>query len=286
MNERADEHVGFKKENMSTQMIVAGSQPAQVTKAQLDLLKQTIAKGCTDIEFALLMELCRAKRLDPFAKHIQPVKRWDPDSQTMGVTFQTGIDGFRLLAERSGLYRGQDGPYWCGEDGVWVDVWTRPVAPTAAKVGVFRKDFERPIYAVAHYAEYVQTRKGGEPNVMWAKMACNQLAKCAEALAIRKCFPEDLAGLYTPDEMRQADLPPMQREPAHTVEAHVAPVKERPWTSKKNMIQMFDEIAGRMPNRADYLSILSMWDVTDATQFFNGDDAHECYLKLLEAIGG
>ena len=271
---------------MSTALEVAGSQPAQVSQRQMELLKQTIAKGCTDTEFMLLMELCRAKRLDPFAKHIQPVKRWDPETQTMGVTFQTGIDGFRLLAERSGLYRGQDGPYWCGDDGVWFDVWTKPVAPTAAKVGVFRKDFDRPIYAVAHYSEYVQTKKGGEPNQMWAKMACNQLAKCAEALAIRKCFPEDLAGLYTPDEMKQADLPPMQRETAQIIEAHVAPVKERPWTSKKNMIAMFDEIAGRMADRADFLAILSMWNVTDAAGFKSGDDAHECYLKLLEAIGG
>lgn len=271
---------------MSTCLIVAGSQPAQVSQQQMDLLKQTVAKGCTDIEFMLLMELCRAKKLDPFAKHIQPVKRWDPDTQTMGVTFQTGIDGFRLLAERSGVYGGQDGPYWCGDDGVWVDVWTKPTAPTAAKVGVFRKDFDRPIYAVAHYSEYVQTKKGGEPNTMWSKMACNQLAKCSEALAIRKAFPEDLAGLYTPDEMKQADLPPMQRETANVVEAQAVAVKDRPWTSKKNMIQMFDEIASRMPDRADFLAILSMWDVTDATQFKNGDDANDCYVKLLEAIGG
>ena len=270
---------------MSTQIIVAGSQPAQVSQQQMDLLKQTIAKGCTDTEFMLLMELCRAKRLDPFGKHIQPVKRWDPDTQQMGVTFQTGIDGFRLVAERSGLYRGQDGPFWCGDDGVWVDVWTRPVAPTAAKVGVFRKDFERAIYAVAHYAEYVQTKKGGEPNQMWAKMACNQLAKCAEALAIRKCFPEDLAGLYTPDEMKQADLPPMQREAAQVVEAQAVQVV-RPWTSKKNMIAMFDEVAGRMTDRADFLAILSMWDVTDAAGFQNGDDAQACYEKLLEALNG
>lgn len=271
---------------MGTAMTVRGSAMPQTiaTKEQVDLLKQTIAKGCTDTEFALFMELCRAKKLDPFAKHIQPVKRWDPDSQSMGLTFQTGIDGFRLIAERTGHYCGQDGPYWCGEDGQWVDVWTKGYPPTAAKVGVFRKGFERPIFAVAHYAEYIQTKKDGKPNSMWAKMACNQLAKCAESLAIRKAFPEDLAGLYSPEEMKQADLPPMQPEQtAVVVEAQVV-ASERPWTSKKHMIQMFDEVAARFPERADYLAILSMWSVTDPTQFKNGDEAQACYGKLLEAL--
>jgi phage recombination protein Bet len=272
---------------MSTSLTqVRGPQSPQpiATQEQIALLKQTIAKGCNDTEFSLLMELCRAKRLDPFAKHIQPVKRWDPDSQTMGLTFQTGIDGFRLIAQRTGDYLGQDGPYWCGEDGQWVDVWTKNEPPIASKVGVFRRGFERPVYAVAHYSEYVQTKKDGKPNSMWAKMCCNQLAKCAEALAIRKAFPEDLAGLYTPDEMKQADLPPMQPEPAQTI--NVTPqVVNRPWATKKQMIQMFDELAARFPERADYLAILSMWDVTDATAFKNGDDAHSCYDKLVEALG-
>jgi phage recombination protein Bet len=270
---------------MSTAVALRPTATPQVaTKEQVDLLKQTIAKGCTDTEFSLFMELCRAKRLDPFAKHIQPVKRWDPEAQSMGLTFQTGIDGFRLIAERTGKYRGQDGPYWCGEDGIWFDVWVKPQPPVAARVGVFREGFDRPIFAVAHYAEYIQTKKDGKPNSMWAKMACNQLAKCAESLAIRKAFPEDLAGLYTPDEMQQADLPPMQSEPAAVVvEAQVIP--NRPWASKKVMIQMFDEAASRFTERADYLAILSMWDVTDPAGFKNGDDAEACYRKVLEALG-
>jgi uncharacterized secreted protein with C-terminal beta-propeller domain len=68
--------------------------------------------------------------------------------------------------------------------------------------------------------------------------------------------------------MKQADLPPMQREAAQVVEAQVVQVI-RPWTSKKNMVAMFDEIAGRMADRADFLAILSMWDVTDAAASTN-----------------
>jgi len=68
------------------------------------------------------------------------------------------------------------------------------------------------------------------------------------------------------------------------IEAQV--VKERPWTSKKNMVAMFDEVAGRMADRADFLAILSMWDVADAAGFKSGDDAQACYEKLLEALNG
>jgi phage recombination protein Bet len=254
------------------------------TKEQMDLLRQTIAKDTSDVEFALFLELCRAKRLDPFAKHIQPVKRWDFDKQAMGLTFQTGIDGFRLVAERTGQYRGQDGPYWCGDDAVWVDVWTRPEPPTAAKVGVFRVGFERPIYGVAHYAEYVQVKKDGKANSMWAKMSCNQLAKCAEALAIRKAFPEDLAGLYAPEEMQQASQPaPVVAAPAEAVVVE-AQVVERPWRSKKEMIAMFDTLSSRI-DRANYLATLSIYGVQDPTAFSDPGVAHQCYTALLEVAG-
>jgi phage recombination protein Bet len=257
---------------------------AVATKEQMDLLRRTIAAGTNDVEFALFLELCRSKRLDPFAKHIQVVKRYDQQKKDMVPTFQTGIDGFRLIAQRTGLYRGQDGPYWCGDDGAWVDVWVKPTPPVAARVGVLRADFEKPIFAVAHYAEYVQKTQDGKPNSMWAKMACNQLAKCAEALAIRKAFPEDLAGLYAPEEMRQASEPaPVIAAPAEAVVVQ-AEVVERPWRSKKEMVGMFDELGGRI-DRAKYLATLSMYGVQDATAFTDPAVAHQCFTALLEVAG-
>jgi hypothetical protein len=112
---------------------------------------------------------------------------------------QTSIDGFRIIAQRSGKYAGQDGPYWCGEDGQWTDVWLKSTPPLAAKVGVFHQEFHEPLYAVAKWESYAQS------SPIWRKMPELMLAKCAESLALRKAFPNDLSGIYTDEEMSQPE---------------------------------------------------------------------------------
>lgn len=175
---------------------------------KLKVLKDVIAPGTTDTELQFFAEVCKRRRLDPFTRQIHCVKRKGKKDEDAKITIQTGIDGFRVIAERTGKYEGQLGPYWCGADGKWVDVWLKPGPPAASKVAILRTGFREPLWAVAHYTEYVQTYwdSGKQvPNSMWQKMPAGQLAKCSEALAFRKAFPEELSGIYAPEEMGNAD---------------------------------------------------------------------------------
>ncbi len=176
-----------------------------MTQDQIDLLKRTLCKDLTNDEFSLFCGQCRRTGLDPFARQIHAVKR------SGRLVIQTGIDGFRLIAERTNETDGQDGPFWCGADGVWKDVWLEADAPpSAAKVIVYRRGQSRGYTGVARWVEYNQGTG------CWPKLQSTMLAKVAESIALRKAFPQELSGLYTTDEMAQAereDAPAVRHDP-------------------------------------------------------------------------
>jgi phage recombination protein Bet len=157
---------------------------------QINLIKSQIAKDCNNNELELFLYQCKQTGLNPLTRQIYAIKR------AGRMTIQTSIDGFRVIAERSGNYAGQDEPLW--ED----DEKGFPIKCTV-KVYKFTPNFEQRYCAgvgVAHFKEYYPS-----PMNLQKTMPHAMIAKVAEALALRKAFPQDLSGLYTSDEMNQAD---------------------------------------------------------------------------------
>lgn len=172
------------------------------TKTQVGLLKRTVAKGLTDDEFLLFMYTCKRTGLDPFIKQIYAIKRYSSDEKNYHMSIQTGIDGYRLIADRTRKYAGSDEPVF----EINPDNHDRPIKATVTVHKMV--DGEKCSFTgEARWSEFAQKNpKNGELMGRWVDMGFNQLAKCAEAQALRKAFPADLAGVMTHDESPVIDI--------------------------------------------------------------------------------
>lgn len=177
---------------------------------QIALIKSQVCKPrdreATDDELALFLHQAQRTGLDPLSKQVYAIFRWDGRARSEKMTVQTGIDGFRLIAQRTGQYAGRPAPLFMDAQTGWTEVWLKDTPPAAAKA-IVRKLMPGGIIAdteaIATWAEYYPGE--GPAGQMWRSRPSGQLAKCAEALALRAAFPNDLSGLYTSEEMDQAD---------------------------------------------------------------------------------
>jgi len=226
----------------------------EFTPEQEAMIRDMYMSSATPLEATVLLETARARRLDPLKRQIHFVKRWDGEKKREVWSSQVAIDGFRSIAEATGLYDGQDEPeFELDAEGLVV----------CAKVRAYRKDIGRPFVGVAFWDEFCQRTKEGDPTKMWRTMPRTMLAKCAESQALRKAFPEELGGLYSTEEMGQAenDVPPMVRQ-VHTPEPDSDPPPRRPVAPEPDA-DIVTPLLARLKG-ADNAMIRAVWSDADA----------------------
>lgn len=249
------------------------------TPEQIELIKNTVAKGSTNDELQLFMAVAKRSGLDPFTKQIHFVKRRTFNARTRQyedmVAIQTGIDGYRAIAERSGSLAGIDDAVYDSET---------EQHPNKASVTVYRfLGGERvPFTASARWTEYAQQGKDGYTRT-WKNMPYLMLAKCAEALALRKAFPNDLSGLYTNEEMAQADNEPVKIEAKPVAKVDAAPEEKRvtimklveqlkPGLEKDAVVQFIVDETTLFPNPSTYDKIIADLQQKVADREDTGED--------------
>ena len=199
--------------------------------------QKTLAERAT---VAAFLQHCARTGLDPIARQIYSIARKSKGQLKWQI--QISIDGARLVAERTGQYQGQTTPEFTADGVTWTQVWLSPEPPKAARVGVYRAGFREALYAVALWDAYVQTNYKGDVTEMWRKMGPLMLAKCAEMLALRKAFPQDLSGLYSAEEMDQAAPAPAPAPEAAQAPQAAVEAPGRDWVSEAADAQSVDEL--------------------------------------------
>lgn len=193
---------------MSSELTITQDQ-TDWTQQQVAALKQLgVSNDVTQADLAIFLTQSKRTGLDPFSRQIYMIgrKQKTPNGYETKQTIQVGIDGLRAIAHRVAqqcheVFSMSD-TLWADNSGTWHDVWLAPMPPAAAKVSVKRGGGV--FSAVAIFKEYAPVYNG-KLSGMWSTKPALMIAKCAEALALRKAFPSDMSGIYTDDEMSRAE---------------------------------------------------------------------------------
>lgn len=213
------------------------------TKGQLGAIRSTSCKDATDDEFKSFIERCQSTGLNPLDNQIHFIKG------NGNPIIIVSIDGFRAVAEKTGKYAGNEDYVFDGKRNQREMLDEKKFFPTTATATIY-KMVEGNICKFSATAGWTEYNGGGR---MWKKMPFLMLGKCAEALALRKAFPSVLGGVYSSEEMEQADRPKvdMREEPKQVPKPEKPKEKRFPddWTEKELMTAIEKQIAGLDENQ-------------------------------------
>lgn len=174
----------------------------EVTNEQLNLAKTTVAKDLNDGEFQMFLYNCKRQGIHPLDGMLIPIPR--TDNGVRRLTFVTTVDLLRSRAADTGEYAGSDDA---------IIAYSEGGQPESATITVWRlvQGVRCAFTATARWVEYFPGEKQG---FMWKQKPHIMVAKCAEALALRKAFPKQLAGLYLSEELEQDESPELDKPKA------------------------------------------------------------------------
>lgn len=171
---------------------------------RLALILAQVPDGPIDSEIAQFLYQVGRTGLDPLSRQIYLVARYDKRQKRNVGQVQTGIDGYRLVAERTGKYAGSADAIFDGDMTQFTHKKSGEKFPVTATVTVMKALDSGVLGQFTATAEWEAYYPGDSQGFMWRKMPYVMLSKCAEALALRKAFPAELSGVYTAEEMMQA----------------------------------------------------------------------------------
>jgi phage recombination protein Bet len=180
------------------------------------LVAMGIPREASSAELGVFLHQCQRTGLDPFSKQIYLIYRpsFENGRTVSKPTTQVGIDGFRVIrdriARRDGLSVEYGDTLWYAADGQAYDVWLWGEPPAACKFVVLVDGRRFP--ATLNFNEYVQKKKDGTVNKMWTEKPAHMIEKCAEADALRRAFPNDMAGVILEDAAPLAEDTPEPRQ--------------------------------------------------------------------------